>query len=94
VREQALADVSAKINDALGMGAFDGDALALMVAIYSDTRQPMSLRLDAAKSAIPFERPRLSTVDAKVTSSVSLADLVNASYGSDVGKTQHSLGSE
>jgi hypothetical protein len=36
---------------ALGDSYFIGDALALMVAIYRDCRQPMPLSLDAAKSA-------------------------------------------
>ena len=83
-REIALAEASERITKALGDDAFDGDALALMQAIYRDASQPTNLRLDAAKSAIPFERPRLSTVDANVTSRVSLAELVNASYRTDL----------
>jgi hypothetical protein len=83
-RERALAEASDKIANVLGDNAFDGDSLALMQAIYRDVTQPTPLRLDAAKSAIPFERPRLSSIDAKMTGSVSLAELVNVSYRNDL----------
>jgi hypothetical protein len=79
-RELALAEASEKMASVLGDNAFDGDSLALMQAVYRDISQPMPLRLDAAKAAIPFERPRLSSVDAKVTSTATLADLIGASY--------------
>jgi hypothetical protein len=79
-RERALAATSARIANALGPASFSGDAHTLLVTIYGDTLQPISLRLDAAKAALPYEKPRLSTVDAKIESTVTLADLVNASY--------------
>jgi hypothetical protein len=68
----------------LGDNALDGDALALVQLVYRDKRQPLPFRLEAAKAAIPFERPRLSSMDAKVTSNVSLAELVNLSYRPDL----------
>lgn len=79
-RELALAAASTKISDALGSGAFDGDAHALMMAIYRDVGQPLSARMEAAKAALPYERPRLSTIDAKIDGAVTLIDLINASY--------------
>jgi hypothetical protein len=45
---------------------FDGDALAYMVSIYKDDTKSPEMRLQAAASAAPYERPRLSSVDAKV----------------------------
>lgn len=36
-----------------------GDAHALLKLVYSDPRYPMELRIDAAKSAVRFERPAL-----------------------------------
>jgi hypothetical protein len=42
---------------------FAGDARALLMSIYRDPRQPISLRIDAAKAALPFERPRLAAVE-------------------------------
>ena len=35
------------------------------MAIYKDTELPMDMRLDAAKAAIRFEKPALSSVDQK-----------------------------
>jgi hypothetical protein len=59
-------------------GAFEGDAHALLMAIYKDPAQPTELRLDAAKAAIRFEKPALAstTVDASVRRS--LADFTDA----------------
>ncbi len=84
-RDSALADVSAKIADFLGPSDFDGDAHALLMAVYRDSTHPLSLRIDAAKAALPYEKPRLSTLDAKLQTTATLADLVNASYRPNVG---------
>jgi hypothetical protein len=35
------------------------------MAIYKDAELPMEMRLDAAKAAIRFEKPALSSVDQK-----------------------------
>jgi hypothetical protein len=59
---QAQADAAAKVTQALGDAAFDGDAHALLVSVYRDTTQPMELRLNAAKAAIAYEKPRLQSV--------------------------------
>jgi type II secretory pathway component PulM len=83
-REKATAAASAKIADVLGSVAFVGDAHALLMSVYKDIGQPLSARIDAAKAALPFEKPRLSTVDAKIERSISLADLVNGSYRPDL----------
>lgn len=47
--------------------AFAGDAHALLMAVYKDPGQEWSLRVDAAKAAVKFEKPALSSVEAKVT---------------------------
>jgi hypothetical protein len=54
-------------------GAFEGDAHALLVAVYTDPQQPIELRLDAAKAAIRFEKPALAstTLDASIRRSLS-----------------------
>jgi len=49
--ERALADAAAKITGALGAGAFEGDAHALLMAVYKDVGQPIDLRVLAAKAA-------------------------------------------
>ncbi|MEZ0064021.1 hypothetical protein ABIF26_009583 [Bradyrhizobium elkanii] len=60
--EAATANAAKQISEALGV-PFDGDAHALLMAIYKDTAKPIELRLDAAKAAIRFEKPALSSVD-------------------------------
>jgi hypothetical protein len=49
------------------------------MAVYKDARQPIELRLDAARAAIGYEKPRLAAVEAKVDSRVTLEQLVLAS---------------
>jgi hypothetical protein len=78
--ERAQAEAAAKISAALGENAFPGDAHAFLVAVYKDKMQPMALRLDAAKAAIGYEEPRLSAIEGKMDGSITLADLVHASY--------------
>lgn len=47
--------------------AFVGDAHALLMAVYKDPSHDWGLRVDAAKAAVKFEKPALSSVEAKVT---------------------------
>lgn len=65
-REQAMSEAAERLNESLGEGSFEGDAHTLLMAIYKDMQQPLPLRLDAAKAAIGYEKPKLSSVDAKV----------------------------
>lgn len=83
-RDRAVADAAVKIATVLGPDAFEGDALTLMQIIYRDENQPPALRLSAAQAAIPFERPRLTSVKAEMTSNLSLADLVTMSFRDDL----------
>ena len=39
---------------------FQGDAHAFLMMVYKDPSLPLALRLDAAKAAIPFEKPALA----------------------------------
>jgi hypothetical protein len=65
-RELAMKDAAARISAAIP-GAFEGDAHALLVAVYKDPRYDIELRVDAAKAAIRFEKPSLASIsgDAK-----------------------------
>jgi hypothetical protein len=65
--EMALqaATAAEQINAALGPDAFDGDALAFLMLVYRDPRQPAGLRLEAAKAALPYEKPRIASIAAK-----------------------------
>jgi hypothetical protein len=79
-RERAVAGAARKITAALGDDAFQGDAHALLMAVYKDPRQPVQLRLEAARAAIAYEKPRLAAVEAKVEGRMTLEQLVLASY--------------
>jgi len=69
-REAVLTDAHQQIERALGPAAFEGDAHSLLMAIYKDESQPWVLRLDAAKGAIGYEKPKLSAVDANLSGAV------------------------
>jgi hypothetical protein len=83
--EYALADTATKITGALGADAFDGDAHALLMAIYKDAAQPIELRMDAAKAAIGYEKPRLAAVEGKVEGRMTLEQLVLESMRREEG---------
>ena len=59
--EKKVAETAAKLESMLAQ-PFKGDAHTLLMAIYKDLEQPLILRLDAAKAAIGYERPRLQSV--------------------------------
>lgn len=54
---------SAKAIEAALPEAFDGDAHDLLVAVYKNPQHEWNLRVDAAKAAIRYEKPALSTVE-------------------------------
>lgn len=65
-RQAAVDHASEQIGEALGPASFEGDAHAMLMAVYKDARQPLVLRIDAAGKAIGYEKPKLSSVNAKV----------------------------
>lgn len=69
-REAAIASAAAQTAETLGARTFDGDAHAMLMLVYKDLEQPLQLRLDAAKAAIGFEKPKLAAVDNKLSGSV------------------------
>ena len=36
------------------------------MAVYKDLKQPIGLRMEAAKAALPYEKPRLASIENKV----------------------------
>ncbi len=61
--ETEMQNVAQVLAEHLGEHCFPGDAHALLMAIYKDMRAPEALRLEAAKAAAPYEKPRLNAVD-------------------------------
>src|ERR1700745_2087629 len=53
---------------------FEGDSYAFLATIYKDKQQPIGGRMDAAKTAIAYERPRLSNVEMTTRSLDRLTD--------------------
>jgi hypothetical protein len=43
--------------------AFQGDAHAYLISLYKDPRVDPRVRLEAAKAAAPFEKPRQASVE-------------------------------
>lgn len=60
---RAVKRVIEKVAAATGTPMFDGDAHALLILTYKDETQPLAVRLDAAKAAIGYETPKLTSVD-------------------------------
>lgn len=69
-REEAMQQAAEQIASVLGENAFQGDAHALLMAVYKDETLPLKSRLDAAIAAIGYEKPRLSSVDASVNGAI------------------------
>ena len=63
--QQAMA-AAAKQIEAVIARAFQGDAHALLMAIYKDESRSIELRLEAAKAAIAYEKPKLAAVESTI----------------------------
>jgi hypothetical protein len=62
----AIATAAEQIGAALGSEVFHGDAHALLMTVYKDLNQPIGLRMEAAKAALPYEKPRLASIENKI----------------------------
>ena len=61
-RERALQAAAAK---ALGSpGAFLGDAHSLLVSVYKNPHLPLEIRVEAARAALAYQKPRLAPIAA------------------------------
>ena len=61
----ATAAAAEQINATFAPEVFDGDAHALLMTVYKDLNQPIGLRMEAAKAALPYEKPRLASIETK-----------------------------
>jgi hypothetical protein len=62
----ATATAAEQISAALGSEAFHGDAHALLMTVYKNPMQPIGLRMEAAKAALPYEKPRRASSENKI----------------------------
>lgn len=60
-REAKMAEVSGIISETVE-NAFEGDSHALLMAVYKNPAHDWDVRIDAAKAAIGYEKPRLGAV--------------------------------
>src|SRR5262245_48997543 len=60
-REAATAAATALIGGTIP-DAFAGDGHALLIATYKNPNLDLHVRLEAAKAALPYEKPRLQAV--------------------------------
>jgi hypothetical protein len=67
-REAAVRAAAAAIEGTID-GAFEGDAHTFLIAIYKDPEMPLNVRVDAAKAAIGYEKPRLNASEHNLKSS-------------------------
>lgn len=61
-RAEAVAEVAQTIAAQVA-GAFEGDAHALLMAVYKDPAIELELRIDCAKAAIRYEKPSLAAIE-------------------------------
>ena len=62
----ATATAAERISATLGSEVFHGDAHALLMTVYKDLNQPIGLRMEAAKAALPYEKPRRASIENKI----------------------------
>jgi hypothetical protein len=58
----AAMEKAAKLIQQIVPDAFEGDAHALLMAVYKDPAQPLPVRVDAAKAAIRYEKAPLAAI--------------------------------
>ena len=74
---QALAEdyLNERFED-LDERAFKWDAHTWLCVLYKDPRQPVEIRMDAAKAALPYEKPKLAAIAIKQETELTLQDLI------------------
>lgn len=64
-REESL-KLAVELVTTMTPNCFEGDSHALLMAVYKNQDLPLATRLDAAKAAICFEKPRLGSTNLSV----------------------------
>jgi hypothetical protein len=98
-RKARMQEVADKVIKHIN-GAFEGDSHEFLMTIYKNPQFPIPLRLDAAKAAISYEKPRLAAVEhsgaleTKAAYECSDAELAALAFGSGSGTTEEAEGAE
>lgn len=77
-REEAVRTLAVQLDEQIP-GAFQGDAHAFLMALYKDPRLDLDLRAECARAAINYEKPRLASIEGRLSATVTLEKLVSAS---------------
>ena len=85
---KAMERAATQIADALPE-AFDGDAHALLMAVYKDETRPIEVRLEAAKAAIRYEKPALAAIDVTSTNEHTIYELSSEPISLDEWEAKH-----
>src|SRR5262245_51155781 len=84
-REAAIQAAAAHLEGTID-GAFTGDAHTFLIAVYKDPAIPLHVRVDAAKAAVRYEKPRLNASEHAIKSSdQSITDWLKALDGTTRG---------
>lgn len=88
--------LAAQLIEAALPDVFEGDAHCLLMATYKNRQLDMRLRVDAAKAALPCEKPRLShkDVNLKVDASESFVKLWAAISNGSAAEMADSMAQE
>lgn len=90
--ERVLVEKSKRVEELVD-GAFSGDAHIYLMSIYKDPDMPIDKRLDAAKAALPYEKPKLSSTQHSGPNGGAIPiDLMNVS-ADDLNRLENLFGS-
>jgi len=79
-REQAMEKISEELKR-LWPDGFDGNAHALLRAVYRSNAFDLGTRLDAAKCAVRFETPALNSIDHSGSVDLGIGDRLDRALG-------------
>jgi hypothetical protein len=68
--QETVAAAGAKIAAVLGEGAFTDDAHAFLMHVYKNPANDLPVRIDAAKAAIGYEKPKLASIEQVIDAEV------------------------